>query len=244
MAVINQLCLQQQIALICDEVFSDYVFQENPQRVLSLVSNSDVLTFSLGGISKCLGLPQMKCGWIVAGGPAALVNESLARLEVIADTYLSVNAPVQNALSQWLDGQEEISKEIRQRLKQNWESLGKAVGACGSDELQYLNCEGGWYAILKLPSGKFSEEEWAMEFLHKDHVFVHPGYFFDFPTPLRLTSAQKLGANSGTSAPFSGKRQIVAGALEEPLIVLSLLPAEETFKLGLERILRRIVIHS
>jgi len=208
LAAINQLCLKHHLALICDEVFSDYAFQASPQRVLSLVSNPDTLTFSLGGISKCLGLPQMKLGWIVASGPKELVDEALARLEVIADTYLSVNTPVQNALSPWLAWQEDISKEIRNRLKQNLASLEKAVRAFGSEDLHDLNCEGGWYVVLKLPSGKYSEEKWAMEFLQKDHVFVHPGYFFDFQ--------------------------------EEPFIVLSLLPKEETFKLGLERILRRI----
>ena len=233
LAVIKQLCLKHHIALICDEVFSDYAFQEDSRRVLSLVSTPDVLSFLLGGISKSLGLPQMKCGWIAAGGPAALVNESLASPGVIADTYLSVNTPVQNALSRWLAWQEDISKEIQNRLKQNWELLKKLVrhseersdeeshpeeilrfaqndgkALFRSNPPQVLNCEGGWYAVLKLPSGKHSEEEWAMEFLQKDHVFVHPGYFFDFK--------------------------------EEPFIVLSLLPQPETFKRGVERILRRI----
>lgn len=173
---LNALCLERRAAIICDEVFADFVLDGEGDYV-SLAGNDRVLTFVLGGISKTLGLPQMKLSWIVINGPAELAEEAGARLEVIADTYLSVNTPAQNALPAWLSLRGAIQGEINARIRENYVFLKeKARGAAGCE---LLAAEGGWYAVLRIPD-RHSEEEWALTFLNKDHVFVHPGYFFDF----------------------------------------------------------------
>ena len=174
---INNLCRKHGMAIICDEVFLDYPFADNDSRPISLVDNSATLTFVLSGISKSLALPQMKIGWIVTSGPQELMKESQSRLEVIADTYLSVNTPSQNALASWLSQQRSIQREVLKRIEENRKFLTKALSK--SQECHCLHGEGGWYVIMRLPS-KYSEERWVMDFLKKDHVYVHPGYFFDF----------------------------------------------------------------
>jgi aspartate/methionine/tyrosine aminotransferase len=173
---VNAFCAGRGIALISDEVFQEFVIDGHPQRA-SLAGNTDVLTFTLGGLSKTLGLPQMKLSWILVSGPDELVNSALARLEVIADTYLSVNTPVQRALSRWLDFQPKIHEQIRRRLMDNYNSLKNIFGPISSAHC--LPAEGGWYATIKLPDA-VDEEEWALTCLKEDRVFVHPGYFFDF----------------------------------------------------------------
>ena len=177
---LQEICIAQGIAMVSDEVFSDYALTENSNRIISAAAQNAALSFSLGGISKILGLPQMKCGWIVINGPEDLIWEASKRLEIIADTYLSVNTPVQNALAQWLSLQEEIQVEIRNRLQHNRDFFRRALSSCSQTQIEFLPCEGGWHAILKFPLRNLSEEEWALEFLTKDHVYVHPGYFFDF----------------------------------------------------------------
>ena len=173
---LNVLCRDHNTALVCDEVFADFAFDANQDRV-SLVDNDQVLTFVLGGISKTLGLPQMKLSWIIINGPRELVKKASSRLEVIADTYLSVNTPTQNALPLWLSHRKEIQERINERIRQNYSFLKEQAENARDCEL--LTTEGGWYAVLKIPD-TYSEEEWALAFLNKDHVFVHPGYFFDF----------------------------------------------------------------
>jgi len=164
-------------ALISDEVFLDYGFDSSPERVSTLAANRDCLTFALGGISKSLGLPQMKLGWIAVNGPEALLKTALERLEIIADTYLSVNTPVQNAAPGWLALRGEIQKEILARLLKNKNFLASTIKEAPACEM--LKQEGGWYSVLKIPRTR-SEEEWALELLKKDGVYVHPGYFFNF----------------------------------------------------------------
>lgn len=173
---INALCRQRNTALICDEVFADFVFDRDHDRV-SLVDNDHVLTFVLGGISKTLGLPQMKLSWIIMNGPQDLVRKAGLRLEVIADTYLSVNTPIQNALPLWLSHRKEIQEGINARIRRNYSFLKEQTEK--SRDCELLATEGGWYAVLKIPD-TYNEEEWALAFLNGDHVFVHPGYFFDF----------------------------------------------------------------
>lgn len=134
-------------------------------------------TFTLSGISKVLGLPQMKLAWIVADGPEPILKPLLERLELISDTYLSVNTPVQNALSSWFQLKNEIQKEIKTRVRNNYSFLEKQLEKNTLANL--LPLEGGWYATIKIPNTK-SEEEWTLEFLEQAHVYVHPGYFFDF----------------------------------------------------------------
>ena len=174
---LNKICQAKKIALICDEVFSDYCFVEGGEIVKSLVDNNQALTFVLSGISKILALPQMKLGWGIINGPQDLVKEALSRLEIILDTYLSVNTPVQNALSKWFSLRPVIQKDIGGRLAGNRQTIKRLLS--GAEGCRYLHSEGGWYAVLSLPD-VLSEEEWILEFLEKDHVLVHPGYFFDF----------------------------------------------------------------
>lgn len=173
---LNALCRQHNTALICDEVFADFAFERDRDRV-SLVGNDQVLTFVLGGISKTLGMPQMKLSWIIINGPEDLVKKARSRLEVIADTYLSVNTPVQNALPVWLSRRKEIQEGIHARIRENYSFFKEQAREAAGCEL--LRTEGGWYAVLKIPD-TYSEEEWVLAFLNRDHVFVHPGYFFDF----------------------------------------------------------------
>jgi len=176
LTLLNDLCSRTNIPLISDEVFGDFSFEESEDYV-SLINNNEALTFVLGGLSKTLGLPQMKLSWIVMSGPQNLVEKAQERLEVIADTFLSVNTPAQNALDQWLPLREGIQKEIKARLKQNLEFIQKQAALTSSCQL--LKSEGGWYVILRIPKTR-TEEEWALKLLNKYHVFVHPGYFFDF----------------------------------------------------------------
>ncbi|MFA5059142.1 MAG: pyridoxal phosphate-dependent aminotransferase [Candidatus Omnitrophota bacterium] len=174
---IFKICQERNIALICDEVFSDYRLRGDSSLQANFVNNTQILTFSLSGISKVLGLPQMKLGWIVASGPKEDVAIAAERLEVILDTFLSVNTPAQNALKAWLSIKPQIQKEILIRIKANEAFLRKSLE--GHSSCRYLPPEGGWYAVLRLPNNK-TEEDWVVEFLQKDCVFVHPGYFFDF----------------------------------------------------------------
>ena len=173
---INRFARSRHLALIADEVFFDYALQPDSKRAPSFAGNQDVLTFTLSGISKALGLPQMKLGWMVVSGPEELVRSASARLEIICDTYLSVNTPAQIALPEWFCLKEKIQSQILTRIKENREFL---VSKLSAHSCKLLQVEGGWYAALQLPDTK-SEEEWALEFLRQDHVYVHPGYFFDF----------------------------------------------------------------
>jgi len=160
---INTLCRKQNISLVCDEVFSDFAFEQADDRV-SLVSNDQVLTFVLGGISKTLGLPQMKLSWIIVNGPQDLVNTSTERLEVIADTYLSVNTPTQNAFPLWLSHRKTIQAEINNRINHNFDFLKQHINKV--DECELLTAEGGWYAVVKIPD-TVSEEQWVLTFLNE-----------------------------------------------------------------------------
>ena len=175
-AKINALCLNHSMALVCDEVFSDFAFNASVEQK-SFVENSDVLTFVLGGLSKSLGLPQMKLSWIVINGPQDLVAQASNRLEVIADTYLSVSTPAQNALQGWFSLREVIQREVRLRLKSNLGYLEDQLQGCR--QCQVLTVQGGWSAILKILNMD-DEELWVLNLLKEELVLVHPGYFFDF----------------------------------------------------------------
>lgn len=172
MQTLNAVCRKHHLALIADEVFGDFVLGEKA-RPVSLAENAQVLTFTLGGLSKTLGLPQMKLAWLTVSGPDETVKAALERLEMIADTYLSVNIPVQNALGTWLPLRAKIQSLILERIRRNWKFL---KDTCPH---QIFDAEGGWYAVLRIPP-TFSEEEWVLKFLKEARVFVHPGYFFDF----------------------------------------------------------------
>ena len=172
---LNEVCLKNSSAIISDEVFWDFAFYHD-ENFVSLAENKKVLTFVLGGISKTLGLPQMKLSWIVVSGPDELVEQAIHKLELISDTYLSVNTPTQNSLIRWLLLKDQIQKELKDRISRNYNNLKRMVQ--DSNRCKLLNTEGGWYAIVFLPDYQ-SEDKWVSEFLTQDYVFVHPGYFFD-----------------------------------------------------------------
>jgi len=173
---LNAICARQGLALIVDEVFGDYGFVGDESRAASLVSNDSSLTFVMSGLSKVLALPQMKLGWIVTNGPPALRKEAIERLDFIADTFLSVSAPVQHSARPWLRLRRSMQGQILNRVRANLNWLRDATD---DSPLRLLSVEGGWYATLELPR-QFTEEEWAMSLLEKDDVLAHPGYFFDF----------------------------------------------------------------
>jgi hypothetical protein len=177
LAALIDLCRAHDLALISDEVFADYPFGPDSNWVVSVAGTSEVLTFALGGISKLLGLPQMKLAWISANGPEGELNDALARLEVIADTYLSVSTPVQRALPHWLGLRLQLTHQILERVRANRQVLLDRTRPPHAG--QCLEAEGGWYAVVRVPHTR-SEEEVVLELLERDGVLVHPGYFFDF----------------------------------------------------------------
>jgi aspartate/methionine/tyrosine aminotransferase len=175
--VLVPLCAEQGIALISDEVFADYAFGPDAERVLSLAPVDDTLAFCLSGLSKIAGLPQMKLGWIVIGGPAAQRAQATEKLELIADTYLSVGTPVQHALPKLLVAGENVRRQIAARVSENLRHLQATIG--DHSPAQILKVEGGWYATLRVPRTK-TEEEWCLDLLEHHDVLVQPGFFYDF----------------------------------------------------------------
>ncbi len=174
---LSALCRRYDLAIISDEVFSDYSFEDDPARVRSLVEVEDVLTFCLSGLSKVCGLPQLKLGWIVAGGPESVRKQAFDRLELIADTYLSVGAPVQWAAAALLASREEIQNQILARVRRNLALLRSKIGS--DSPWQVLDVEGGWYAVIQAPR-IHTEEDWVLTLLDQDNVLVQPGFFYDF----------------------------------------------------------------
>jgi alanine-synthesizing transaminase len=160
-----KLAREHDLAIISDEVFSDYALDEGGVR--SLIGVEGAVTFCLNGLSKLVGLPQMKLGWIIANNVAAHAG-SMERLELIADTYLSVGTPVQCGLPKLLALKSGVQEQIVARVRQN-RALVKGV----------RHVEGGWYAILQVPRTK-SEEQWVLDLLEHQNVLVQPGYFYDF----------------------------------------------------------------
>ena len=177
LAELLALCQRHDVALVADEVFADYALAPNPQRVAGHAGVTEALTFTLSGLSKISALPQMKLAWLVVNGPAQLLRSTLARLEIIADTYLSLSAPLALALPGLLETRRTLQPQIMERLKSNLRLLDARLAA--NQPVSRLTVEGGWYAILRLPSIR-TDEEWAMELACKDGVLVHPGHFFDF----------------------------------------------------------------
>lgn len=177
---LNSLCERRGLALIVDEVFLDYEVASasaNRKRHGSFAANARVLTAVLSGLSKIAALPQMKLGWIAANGPATLLRDSLARLEVIADTYLSLSAPLQHALPALLAQRQAMHRQLMSRIQENLSNLDAQLA--NQKIVSRLEIEGGWYAVLRLPSTR-SDEEIAIELLGEHSVLVHPGHFYDF----------------------------------------------------------------
>jgi aspartate/methionine/tyrosine aminotransferase len=172
---LNAMCSRHDLAILADEVFLDFSLQETPHA--SFVTNHDALTFTLSGLSKISGLPQMKLAWLVVGGPDNLRTEALARLEVIADTYLSVSAPTQLAARALLGQRQSFQEQLMSRIRKNLEELDRQLSRQKASSR--LEVEGGWYAVLRVPATR-SDEDLAIELLTKDDVYVHPGHFYGF----------------------------------------------------------------
>ena len=171
------LAAEHGLALIVDEVFADFPLSPASGAVTAVAGRaSPTLVFSLGGLSKSCGLPHLKLGWIATTGPATLVRHALSRLELIADTYLSVGTPVQSALPGLLQVGAVVRRQILERVQHNRRVLAQALGAHSPCTL--LPAEAGWCAILRVPE-IMSDEAWARTFLEQDSVLVQPGYFFD-----------------------------------------------------------------
>jgi len=172
---LNNVCREYKLSLIADEVFLDYAHDGAPRSTFA--ANRDVLTFTLSGVSKISGLPQMKLAWIVTSGPGEAVSTALARMEVVADTYLSMNAPVQLAVPALLEQRRSIQPLLLDRVRANLNELDRALAK--QKTCRRLDVEGGWYAVLRVPVTQ-SDEDLAIEILRRLSVLVHPGHFYDF----------------------------------------------------------------
>ena len=178
-----QLCREFHLSLIVDEVFLDYQIagskgarEQGSKSEGSFAAGLEgVPVFVVSGMSKIAGLPQMKAAWIVATGPAR--EQALSRLEIIADTFLSMNAPVQWALPSWLEQRNPIQAQIRHRVSANLASLDHRL--CALPALQRLKAEGGWYAVLRIPA--LAPDEHTVLALLERGVWLHPGHFFGMP---------------------------------------------------------------
>ena len=181
------LCRERDLRLIVDEVFNGYPIDPVPGNGRSVLSRpADVLTFVLGGLSKAVGLPQVKLGWVVVDGPDGEVDSALDALDLFLDTYLSVSTPVQLAAEGLLAGGAAATQQIRARIGANYETL--AGLAAEHPAAGLLRTEGGWYAVIQVPAIE-TEERLALQLLEQDHVLVHPGYFFDFPREAFLVTS-------------------------------------------------------
>jgi len=172
---LSALCSTRDLALISDEVFLDYEVEAKAE--LSTAFSRDCLSFALSGLSKISCLPQMKLAWIVVNGPNHLRMQAHARLEIIADTYLSVNAPIQHAATELLRQRDRIQPQLIERVRANLQFLDEQLGSSGT--VERLKIEGGWYATLRVPA-KQSDEDLAIELIDSAGVIVHPGHFYDF----------------------------------------------------------------
>lgn len=175
---LSRFCAEHGIALIADEVFLDFSLQG--ARSESFACGKNLLTFTLSGISKICGMPQMKLAWVAVSGPANQKREALSRLEVIADSYLSVGTPVQLAAPSFLANRMAFQGQVIARAQTNLRELDAQLsrhGACSR-----LSCEGGWAAVLRVPAEQ-SDEDLAVTLLTETRVHLHPGYFYDFEQP-------------------------------------------------------------
>jgi alanine-synthesizing transaminase len=184
---LSDICSRHTLGLIADEVFLDFALHGGPRPATdersqplpkSFVASERVLTFTMSGLSKICGLPQMKFAWLVASGPPGLKSQALSRLEIIADTHLSMNAPIQHAARAFLAGRSQFEQQLMQRVRTNLAELDRRLAAQTS--CSRLEIQGGWYAVIRVPRTR-SDEDLAVELLEKHDVSVHPGHFYDFP---------------------------------------------------------------
>ncbi|HEY2460199.1 MAG TPA: pyridoxal phosphate-dependent aminotransferase [Candidatus Acidoferrum sp.] len=173
--VLNRICSAREMAIIADEVFLDFSLEDRTKA--SFAGNTGALSLTMSGLSKVCGLPQMKMAWLVASGPDPLKQDAMARLEVIADTYLSVSAPVQLATPAFLAGGRNFRAQVQARVKRNLAELDRQLAL--QEACERLKVEGGWYAALRVPATR-SDEDLAIGLLDSHGVYVHPGHFYDF----------------------------------------------------------------
>jgi alanine-synthesizing transaminase len=180
-ARLEEIAATHDLALIVDEVFGDYdTGAPPPDAAPTFARSNGALTFVLSGISKVLLLPQCKLAWTVVAGPADQAAEAIARIELVADTFLSVATPVQLALADLLSSQPAIAAAVRTRLSENLRTLDLAVRGIGNARaVKRLPTQGGWYVVLEVP-WLHDEDALAEALVRQDGVIVHPGYFFDF----------------------------------------------------------------
>lgn len=180
---LESICREHGLALIVDEVFLDYSLElpslESPAMHKRSFSAGDhpVPTYILSGLSKIAGLPQMKAAWIAAFGPNKLLEAAIARLEIIADTFLSMNAPVQHALPFLLGSRREIQQQILSRVRENLAALDRKL--VNAPAISRLEVQGGWYAVLRVPA-LMTGDALAMQLMERERAIVHPGYFYGF----------------------------------------------------------------
>lgn len=174
---LNKLCCERNMALIVDEVFLDYAFDSQPR--MTFAANQGALTFTLSGLSKIAGLPQMKVAWMAITGPETLVQPAVDRLEVIADTYLSLNSPTQLAFPALFEQRYSLQPQLLLRIRENWGRLQSLLK--GKPWCEVLHTEGGWYAALHAVEDR-PDEDMAIDAIQRAHVLVHPGHFYDFPS--------------------------------------------------------------
>jgi aspartate/methionine/tyrosine aminotransferase len=174
---VSALCRDRRWTLIVDEVFADYPLDAT-DVVTDIASTSEMLSFTLAGLSKTVGLPQVKLGWLIAGGPASERDAALSALELVADSYLSVSVPVQLAAPHLLREGGSIRAAIQERTRTNLGVLRTAATKYPACDL--LRADGGWSAVLRAPSTR-PEEQLVLDLLAEERILVHPGYFFDFP---------------------------------------------------------------
>jgi len=172
---LNQICSANKMAIIADEVFLDFSL-DVPQK--SFVANTGALTFTMSGISKISGLPQMKFAWLAVSGPEENKREALGRLEMIADTYLSLNAPIQLAAPVLLQQRKPFQQQLMARVRFNLAELDEQLAQ--KQHVTRLAVEGGWYAALRVPATR-PDDEIALELLQTHDVYLHPGHYYDFP---------------------------------------------------------------
>ncbi|MGH9864746.1 MAG: pyridoxal phosphate-dependent aminotransferase [Candidatus Acidiferrales bacterium] len=174
---LNEICSAREIAIIADEVFLDFSLTRKQHP--SFAANRAALTFTMSGLSKIAGLPQMKVAWLVSSGPEPWKSQAGARLEVIADTYLSMNAPLQLAVPVFLEQRRAFHEQLMARMHANLAELDREIAKQKS--CSRLEVEGGWYVVLRVPVTR-SDENLAVDLLESVDVCVHPGHFYDFPS--------------------------------------------------------------
>ena len=175
MRKLNEICAVREFAIIADEVFLDFAVKA--EQHATFAGNTGALTFTTSGLSKICGLPQMKAAWLIVSGPGQCKTEASARIEVIADTFLSMNAPIQLAIPSFLGQRHGFQKQLLERVRGNLAELDRQLARQQSGSR--LEVQGGWNAVIRVPATR-SDEELALDLLATKGVYVHPGHFYDF----------------------------------------------------------------